>query len=205
MLFRVSLGFAQKNDGPLDEFASNVAVKMAANVAIFPTPPVTMASLTTAQVAFHNALAAKIQGGIQLTADKDAKRVTLTGLLRQLAFYVQSIPNLTPANALLSGFDIIVSGKRPPASLVAPSILNITNVGSGQLGIKLKGSPGARGYQFRVTVGSGTPQLAERFSSTRNIVLTGLLPGTTYSVQACADGGSNQMSDWSDPVSRMCT
>src|ERR1017187_6308204 len=101
MLFHVSLGFAQMNDAPLDDFASNVAAKMLANATIFTSPPVTPANLTTAQVAFHNALAA---------ADKNVKRATLIALLRQNANYAQGIPNITPANAMLSGFDIVMAG-----------------------------------------------------------------------------------------------
>jgi hypothetical protein len=30
-------------------------------------------------------------------------------------------------------------------------------------------------------------------------------PGTTYTVQFCALGGSTGQSDWSDPVTRMAT
>ena len=205
MLFHVSLGFAQMNDAPLDDFASNVAAKMLANATIFTSPPVTPANLTTAQVAFHNALAAAEQGGKQLTADKNARRATLIALLRQNANYAQGIPNITPANAMLSGFDIVMTGSHARVTLATPVILALTNLGSGQLGVKLQGSPGARSYKFQVTVGSGAPVHAGESSSTRNIVLPGLIPGTVYAVQACAEGGNNQLSAWSDPVSHMCT
>ena len=106
---------------------------------------------------------------------------------------------------MLSGFEIVLSGKRPPVTVGPPAILAVTNVASGQLGLRLQGSPGASGYLFQVTVGSGAPVAAGRSSSTRNIVLEDLTPGTVYAIQACAEGGNNQLSAWSDPVSHMCT
>jgi len=38
----------------------------------------------------------------------------------------------------------------------------------------------------------------------RSVQIPGLTPGTTYTVQACALGGTTGQSDWSDPVSHMC-
>ena len=41
--------------------------------------------------------------------------------------------------------------------------------------------------------------------STRDNVLTGLVSGTTYQVQVRSQGGNNQFSDWSLPITIMCT
>jgi hypothetical protein len=43
------------------------------------------------------------------------------------------------------------------------------------------------------------------FSQSRSIVLTNLVPGTTYTIQAQALGGSTGQSAWSTPVSIMAT
>jgi hypothetical protein len=51
----------------------------------------------------------------------------------------------------------------------------------------------------------GAPVHAGFFSNTRNVVVPGLLAGTLYTFQARALGGNNQNSDWSAPVSCMCT
>jgi hypothetical protein len=205
MLFHISLAFAQLPDNDLDEFASHVATQLAANVATFPAPTVSPAVLTTAQGNFHTAIAAASEGGKSLTAAKNAKRQIVIGLLRQLAAYVEGIPGITQANAELSGFETISATHHSATTPDVPIILALTNVGSGKLGVKLQGSAGARGYLFRVAVGSGAPVAAGNFSSTRNIVLLGLTPGTTYAVQACALGGGNLNSEWSAPVSCMCT
>ncbi|HEU5122457.1 MAG TPA: fibronectin type III domain-containing protein [Verrucomicrobiae bacterium] len=49
----------------------------------------------------------------------------------------------------------------------------------------------------------GNWQSAGVFTQARKIVLTDLTPGTTYTIQARAIGGSTGSSDWSDPVSHM--
>jgi hypothetical protein len=36
-------------------------------------------------------------------------------------------------------------------------------------------------------------------------VLTGLTPGTVYAIRVCAMGSNNQVSEWCDVVSHMCT
>jgi len=42
------------------------------------------------------------------------------------------------------------------------------------------------------------------FTNSRSMTVAGLVPGTTYSFQVRAVGGSTRYSDWSNPVSRMC-
>jgi hypothetical protein len=205
MLFHISLGFAKMPDNDLDEFASHVATELTSHAAIFTAPPVTPTNLTTAQGNFHAAIAAASEGGKSLTADKTAKREIVTGLLRQLAVYIEAIPNMTAANAMLSGFEVLVPAHHSPTALAVPVILGFNNVASTKLGVKLQGSPGARGYEFRVGIGSGVPLSGEFFSSTRGIVLKGLTPGTLYTVQVRALGGGNLTSEWSPSVNCMCT
>lgn len=43
------------------------------------------------------------------------------------------------------------------------------------------------------------------YTQARRIVLTNLVPGTTYMIQAQAIGGSTGQSNWSTPVSIMST
>ena len=205
MLFHISLAFAQLSDNDLDEKASHVATQMATNAATFTSPPVTPAVLTTAQGNFHTALAAASEGGTTLTAAKNAKREILIGLLRQLAAYIEAIPGITQATAELSGFDTVTGAHHAASTPAVPVILALSNVGSGHIGVKLKGSAGARGYEFRVSAGAGAPVSAGIFSSTRDIVLTGLTPGTTYAVQVRALGAGNHASEWSPATNFMCT
>ena len=46
-------------------------------------------------------------------------------------------------------------------------------------------------------------QAAGVFTQARRVVLENLTPGTSYTLQARAIGGSTGYSDWSDPVSHM--
>jgi len=205
MLFHVSLAFATMKDSDLDDKATHVASLMTENAAIFASPPFPVANLTTAQGNFHAAIDAALDGGKNLTADKINKRAILIGLMRQYAHYVEGIPNITPTNAALSGFDIVEAGHHPAVSLMIPVIVAILNEGPGKLRVKLQGVKGADGYEYQVTVGSGKPAYAGRFSSTRDNVLTGLVSGTTYAVQVRSQGGNSQFSDWSLPITIMCT
>ena len=204
VIFHISMAFAKLPDPDLDDKATHVASLMTENAAIFANPPFPIANLTTAQGNFHAAIDAAADGGKALTADKNNKRAILIGLLRQLAHYIEAIPGMTPTNAALSGFDIIEAGHHPTVSLMIPVIMLITNDGPGKLRIKLQGVAGASGYEYQVTIGTGEPKYAGRFSSTRDNVLTGLVSGTTYAVQVRAQGGHNQVSDWSLPITIMC-
>lgn len=204
-LFRISLGFARKKDTDLDDFATNVVAKTTANAALFPGQTANVTSVGTAQVNFHASLSAAKGNGKAATADKNAKRVILVAALRILALAIQAIPNLTPANAELSGFDVIVAGPHAPVSVDVPVIMGVLNVASGKLGIKLQGVYGANSYEFQGAVGNNPPVLLGTSPSTRGIVLEPLVPGTLYVLQARAVFGGNRFSEWSEPVSHMCT
>jgi chitodextrinase len=47
-------------------------------------------------------------------------------------------------------------------------------------------------------------QTAGLFTTSKSMTIAGLVPGTTYTFQVRAVGGSTGYSDWSNPVSRMC-
>ena len=73
--------------------------------AAFPMPLVPLTPLGAAQSAFHDALLAAVQGGMQLTAIKNEKRATLEDLLRQEASYVQAIASHNLSTLLSAGFE----------------------------------------------------------------------------------------------------
>jgi hypothetical protein len=198
--YRVSLGFAKLPDPALDEFTSGVIASLTGN-ASFPTPPVTLANLGTAQAEYEDALAAAAQGGTQLTAVKNQKRDTLLILLRQVAAYVQGIAGLSLPVLLSSGFEAM-STNRAQSQLGIPSVVSISNEMTGQLAVGLQPVNNARAYEVQYKNGGGWLP-AGVFTQARRIVVPNLTPGTTYSVQARAVGGSTGYSDWSDPVSHM--
>ena len=106
---------------------------------------------------------------------------------------------------LTSGFSVS-STNRAQTKLDIPIILSVENVGTTKLALALQSVNNARAYQVRGTTGNnGTTTTLPTIDSTqsRHIVVENLVPGTTYTFQARAVGGSEGHSEWSDPVSHM--
>lgn len=102
MTAKVSLSFGKLADTELDNFAQGVIDAMTGNAA-FPTPPVTLANLQTAQADFTSKLAAAQTGGVADTAAKNNSRQALVTMLRDEAAYAQIRCNNDPAILLSSG------------------------------------------------------------------------------------------------------
>lgn len=201
--YHVSLGFAQLPDAELSDFGNTVVTKMTNNPS-YPTPAVPLATLTTQVNAFAAALVAAAQGGVQLTAAKNAAREQLLALLRTQAAYVQATADNDLTVILSAGF-WNNSTDRTRKPLPKPVVLDIDNFASTQLMVRLAAVANARSYEFRVRVGSGEWRNAGVFTKSRGVLLEGLVPGTVYEIQARAVGGTTGYSDWSDPISHMAT
>jgi hypothetical protein len=138
--------------------------------------------------------------------DRNAKCDIVVSILRTIATGIESITNMTEAVAATSGFVTYNPGGSHATTIPDPPvILGIYNSGHGQLGFDLQGSNTRRGYELQYSINGGPPVHAGFFANTRNVVVPGLTAGVTYTFQARALGGNNQNSDWSSPVSCMCT
>jgi hypothetical protein len=201
MILRVSLGFARLPDAELDNFTQAVINQMTGNAA-YPAPPVTLANLQTARNDFTAKIAAAHSGGPSDTAAKNNSRQSLLGLLRQLAIYVQMNCNNDMAILLSSGFQAM-STNRAQSPLDQPQSLVIKNGTSGQLVASVSPVKNTSMYEGRAKgpAGDWTPSVFT--GDSQHITLDGLTPGTTYTVQVRALGGSTGQSDWSDPSSHM--
>jgi hypothetical protein len=202
MAIHVSLGFAQLMDADLNNFALGVVNGLKGNNT-FPTPPVTVASLGTAQNAFADALAASNGGGVMQTAIKDSSHDALIGLLRQEALYVQQTVAGDQAKILSSGFQIAAMGHNPQAPMPKAVITEVKNQASGQLLLRLQPILNAHAYEAQISTVANTWLAAGIYSRARHIVIPNLTPGTNYSIRARAIGGSTGSGDWSDTVSHM--
>ena len=203
---RVYLGFTNAPDHTLEETTGGILGNLYGNPA-FPTPPVTQPALQAGLDAFTAAIAAQAQGGTAATAEKSNRRAALVDLLRQLAGYVQEKCDNNLAALLSSGFDA-VSTNRASVPLPRPAILSLDNGNSGQLLVKVTPIANAKCYEVRhaAVAAGGAPgpwQSGGLFTNSRSMPLNGLTPGTNYTVQVRAIGGSTGYSDWSDPVSHM--
>ncbi len=217
--YRVNLSFAALPDGQLDELTTSIITSMNGNPA-FPNPPIPLVpgpaqsnagaadaqpAVSTLQTNFRNAVAAAADGGVTLTAAKNAARNDLLKALRSLAAYVQSVTAQDKALMLTSGFSVS-STNRAQSKLDVPIILLVENIGATKLALSLQPVDNARAYQVRGTTGNnGTTTTLPIVDSTqaRSIVVDSLVPGATYTFQARAVGGSEGHSEWSDPVSHM--
>lgn len=197
----VSLAFAKLPDTELDNFAQAVIAQMTGNAA-FSSPPVALADLQTAIDDYVNRCAAAVKGGQADTAAKKNARVVLVQMLRRLAGYVQIHCNNDLAVLLSSGFQA-QDPNRASAPLAQPQNLIIKHGASGQLLAGIKPVRNARMYEGRIKGPGGDWAPSVFGSDSRRIVFDGLTPGTIYTVQVRALGGSTGQSDWSDPSSHM--
>lgn len=199
-LFRVSLQFVNFPGPDLDEFTSGVVLGLTGNAGL-PTPPVVATAITTAQVAFRDAIVAAMGGGILLTSIKNDKRRLLVDMLREDASYVQGKAAQDLTLLLSSGYSAI-STNRARSPLDTPVILGLENGATTQLILRL--APLLNNKAFEVQTKNGgdwTP--AGVFAQGRRITLPGLTPGQMYSVQARGIGGSTGYSGWTPPMSHM--
>ena len=96
----------------------------------------------------------------------------------------------------------------PKTPLAKPSHVTVDNGNTGQLLVKVKPIANAKCYEVRYAAlgAGGAPgpwQSGGLFTNSRSMPLNGLTPGTNYSLDVRAVGGSTGYSDWSDPVSHM--
>jgi hypothetical protein len=204
---RVLLGFTRLNGNQLVTSAGAVIQGMTGNK-WFPSPPVTLEALQTAVNAFNLAITAQALGGTAATAEKKKKRLEIEKMLRKLVSYVQATCDDDLTVLLSSGF-AAAGQTRTQSPLPKPVIRSVDNGHTSQLLINVGRLSNARTYEIRCAPinNGGAPgawQSAGAFTFSRAMPVNGLTPGTMYSVQARAIGGSTGYSDWSDPVAHMC-
>lgn len=201
--YRVSLKFVELSDPALDEFAANCVACLTGNTA-FADLPVLPPELGTLRVAFHNAILAASDGGKRLTALKNEARAALVTALRKDAAYVQSIAIENLGVLLSSGFKE-VNTNRTSVPLATPVILNVDNQATSKLFVDLGSITNAAAYQLKLINQQGVALPTVESTRARNIEAPGVVPGSLYTVQGRAIGGSTGYSQWSLPVTVMAT
>jgi hypothetical protein len=201
MATKVSLSFVELSDAELDNFAQGVIDALTGN-ATYPTPPVTVANLQAAVDEYTDKMAAAQTGSRADRAARNNSRETLVEMLRKVATYVQMMCNNNPALLLSSGFDM-QSTSRVSAELEKPQALRIKNGAAAQLIARVKAVKNANMYEGRAKAGNGDWLPSIFAGDSRRILFNNLTPGTMYTIQVRALGGSTGHSDWSDPSSHM--
>ncbi|HYG23204.1 MAG TPA: fibronectin type III domain-containing protein [Verrucomicrobiae bacterium] len=168
----------------------------------YPNPVIPAEELATANGEFKEAIDAAATGDRVAIRDRNQKREVLVRMLRQVGLYVQAVVDGDDAKLAASGFEVSVAARKP-AVLDKPLIETVENRASRELAVSLRRVRGAKAYEVRMSHGPEGWQMVGVFTQARNILLTDLTPGQTYTVQVRAIGAGNTTTDWSDPVSRM--
>ena len=204
MIVKPSISFvSDASDAKLVTDTQTILQAVADNAAIYTAPSPTLAVVTASLNKFISAIAFAADGGIALTAAKNAARAELAALLRNLASYVQVACKGSIENLLLSGFPTQKPNRAPVGVLPAPSNLTV-NLGarSGELTAKASPLNGAAIYNWRLTANGQTTPLQMQQTTAASTTFADLTPGTVYAVELNVVGSAGP-SDWSDPISQM--
>lgn len=194
--------YIQLANAPLGEFGLHVAVEMDGN-ANFQNPKVKPADLKAASQAFLDAVAVCQDGTTQDTIHKNTLRDALIVLLDTNLADVELTAQNNPEVMKSSGYNLANSGGVKPAPVGTVTIIGVSNIAGGSLNLSLNMGANVWGVEVQVSSVAGTWVAAGYFTDPRNVTPTGLIPGTMYAIRVRVHGSSNQISDWSDPVSHM--
>lgn len=182
------ISYSEVKDNDLTEVAELVIAKLTGN-ADFPNPPVTLADMRAAKDAYALALVKAKDGTKQDTADKNAKRLVLEGMLADNAGYVneRADGNLV----MLQGSGLPISKVPEPVGILpAPEKFVVSEGGDpGQVKIEIGVVERATGYIVLYAVNPPPPNdaqwMSKTFSKTSGII-TGLTSGTKMVFKAAA-------------------
>ena len=195
--------FYQYSAGKLIPFGYNVGDSL--DVTKFPNLKVAPKDITTLTDTLSTTLAATQTGGTVETAANKKAFTALCDALNADANVVEDTPGLDLEMLLATGY-LPASNNRSSSPLDDTSIVSLMNNGTTQVLLSLQPVTNARNYQVQTSVDGGKTWIEYCLSSqARRIVITNLVPGTTYLVRARAIGGSTGASNWTGNGSIMST
>jgi hypothetical protein len=135
-------------------------------------------------------------------ATRNAARVELLSLVRQLAAYVQGHCGDDLVNLLGSGFEAI-KAPSPVGPLPAPQNLRLLlSSNSGELSLRFDRVLNAANYSVQTAISADGPWEDRGLFSGSRISLDGFTPGKTYWARVRANGTAGP-SDWGGPANAM--
>jgi len=198
---RVALSFARKIDTDLIAFVRNVVTLMTSNP-LYPSPQPTLSAVTGSVNAFEARVHDAIDGGRIAIATRNAARVDLLALLRQLAAYVQGNCGADVLGIIGSGFDP-VRAPAPAGALPPPQNARLSRTdASGELLLRFDRVANAVNYSIQTAAAADGPWEDWDLSTASRVMIDGLTPGTVLWARACANGSAGA-SDWSGPATAM--
>jgi len=203
---KVIQNYGRSADADVLTLGRSVTSKMTNNPH-FAGPPVDLQALQEDLETFSKAIVESLDGSKRVIAERKKFRQEIVKWLRLLGHYVEATSN-DVAVVTSSGFQPAAVTRSTPQPLSTPSIRYIDHGVSGQLMVMLNGVAKARSYEIRYRkLGNGLadPWAVQATTTVRSATpINGLTPGATYSFQVRALGRAG-FTDWSDPVSCICT
>ena len=154
-------------------------------------------------------ITAALDGGKKAIADRNHQEQVVIKMMRQLGHYAETTCKDDMPTFLKSGFQAVSTVKAAKPALSRWIRKFTPGKVSGQFHIVLVAADGATAYEVRWaptvngTPGTWTTQLITKTRPAATI--TGLTPGTNYTIQVRSFADASGFSDWSDPVTRICT
>jgi hypothetical protein len=172
----------------------------------FPAPPIDEATFKGAIDALSVKITAAQDGGKKAIAERNHQEEVVIQMTRQLAHYAEDVCKDDMPKFLKTGFKPKPTGVtlKPP---LTQNIRKITDGNkSGEMHMVLV-DDGADAHEIRcapiVNGVAGTP-VTQFVTKTRPAAtITGLTPGTTYSIQVRSFADATGFADWSDPITRI--
>jgi hypothetical protein len=185
-------------------FGGNIAVNL--DPALFPNLPFAPKDIQAKADDLSAKLVAINTGGTPETAAKNQAFDALTDALNANANIVENVVGTNLEMLLNTGY-LPVSTNHTQSPLDDTAIVGLLNNGTTQVLLQLAPVVNAKAYQVQASTDGGKTWVEAGIPSTqaRRIVLTGLIPGTTYAVRARAIGGSTGASNWCAAQSIMST
>jgi hypothetical protein len=202
------VGFPRLSDVGVVQSGITIQSDMTGNLQ-FPNPPVDLAVLKTNVDSLSALMSEAADGSKKAVARKNQQREVVIGMLRLLARYVEVACQGDPVAFQSSGFQLASTTKMQSAPL-SEKIRKIDHgSNSGQVLVWIQPVRKAGSYELHygpaVNGGAPTTWTTQGVLGVKSpVVLTGLTPGSAYFFQARAllkDG----YTDWSDPVTFICT
>lgn len=179
----------------------------------YPNPPVSMKDFKAALDKYEQTNGAALDRGKRALAKRDSQRAVVGSMVRQLGHYVEIAAGDDESKFLASGFKPVSSARKPAGPPPQPAIKDIKHgPHSGELLVwPTSHYRKVRHFQIRYRNDADNPELEDSWteiltaSSRPATLVTGLKPGVLYTFQIRAFGNDGAFSDWSNPVSFMCT
>ena len=199
------VGLRRVADGIVAPMLDSSLKGLLANAGIYTKPPIDLTTYGNAITAYEGSTPAALDGSKTAVAQKDKLKEAAIRMYTQLAHYVELNCNDDMATFLLSGFQAKATAKTftPPATDSIRKIKHGPN--TGQLIVTLLAVKGAKNYVLRYGVNPLSTWTDLVVTSVRPATtISGLTPGTLYAfrVQVLLKSG---YTDWSDPITMMCT